>query len=101
MIYTKHLLCKKIYYRICDFRVKDLIIMATANDEKVLDQVGSIWKFLDTMSVSNPEEYNKFIDKVMKEGSANNLGPPVPKIVIQTEKVKFLIIIYVFKTLVL
>ena len=60
--------------------------MASSDDRNTLYDAGSIWKFLDNLALSNPEEYKRYIDKIMKEGSELDLGPPVAKFVVQTEK---------------
>ena len=56
-------------------------------DEQVLEQTEQIWRFLDEMSLKNPKEYEQFIQKVLKDGENENMGPPVPSFVVQTEKV--------------
>lgn len=58
----------------------------TKTDADALQQVGNIWKFLDAMSLANPDEYKRFVDQVLKDGSDNNMGPPIPQMVIQTTK---------------
>ncbi|XP_066914493.1 PIH1 domain-containing protein 2-like [Clytia hemisphaerica] len=56
-------------------------------DEQVLEQTEQIWRFLDEMSLKDPKEYETFIQKVLKDGENENMGPPVPSFVVQTEKV--------------
>ena len=58
------------------------------NDEQVLEQTEKIWRFLDEMSLKNPKQYDEFINKIMKDGEENNLGPPSPVFAVQTEKVR-------------
>uniref|UniRef100_A0A7M5UP15 PIH1 N-terminal domain-containing protein n=1 Tax=Clytia hemisphaerica TaxID=252671 RepID=A0A7M5UP15_9CNID len=55
-------------------------------DEQVLEQTEQIWRFLDEMSLKDPKEYETFIQKVLKDGENENMGPPVPSFVVQTEK---------------
>jgi len=57
------------------------------NEEQVLEQTEKIWKFLDEMSLKNPKQYDEFINKIMKDGEENNLGPPSPVFAVQTEKI--------------
>lgn len=77
----------------------------TKTDADALQQVGNIWKFLDAMSLANPDEYKRFVDQVLKDGSDNNMGPPIPQMVIQTTKVivfeissTFILCLHVFLT---
>jgi HSP90 family molecular chaperone len=37
-------------------------------DQKDLNMANNIWKMLDDMANSDPDQYKKFIDKNMKEG---------------------------------
>lgn len=37
-------------------------------DEKDLNMANNIWKMLDDMANSDPDQYKKFIEKNMKEG---------------------------------
>ena len=37
-------------------------------DEKDLSMANNIWKMLDEMAESNPNDYKNFIEKNMKEG---------------------------------
>ena len=53
------------------------------SDEQVLQQTEAIWKFLDNLSLKNPNEYQNFIDKVLQEGAENNLGPPIANFVVE------------------
>ena len=52
-------------------------------------QIGEIWKYLDELSLKNPEEYNKFIKKTLAEGEAQGFGPPEHCFCILTQKVFF------------
>lgn len=61
--------------------------MSNSSDEQALQQTEAIWKFLDAMSLNNPKEYEQFIQKVLKDGESNNLGPPRPVFVVETEKI--------------
>ena len=51
--------------------------------ESLLNQAESMWKILDDMAESNPEAYNKFIEKALKDG-ATSLKPPEPCFCIST-----------------
>ena len=37
-------------------------------DQKDVSMANNIWKMLDEMSESNPQEYQQFVQKNMKEG---------------------------------
>lgn len=37
-------------------------------DEKDVNMANNIWKMLDDMANSDPDQYNKFIEKNIKEG---------------------------------
>ena len=50
-------------------------------------QIGEIWRYLDELSLKNPEEYNKFIKKTLAEGEAQGFGPPEQCFSILTHKV--------------
>ena len=56
-------------------------------DEQVLNQTEAIWRFLDTMSAQNPKQYEQFVGNILKDGEKNNMGPPVPEFVVETQKV--------------
>ena len=63
--------------------------MASANGKDTLEQMGSIWQFLDKMALTRPGEYKKFVDKILKEGEANDMGPPKSRFALQIFKVQF------------
>ena len=52
------------------------------------EQIGEIWKYLDELALNDPEKYNQFIKKTLEDGKKEGLGPPAPKFVIQTHKVR-------------
>jgi len=56
-------------------------------EEQVLHQTEAIWRMLDTMSLQNPKQYEQFVANVLKDGESNNMGPPVPEFVVETQKV--------------
>lgn len=60
-----------------------------SSNDQVLQQTETIWKFLDNLSIKNPKEYQQFIDKILKDGADNNLGPPVAQFAVQSNKVGF------------
>ena len=62
--------------------------MASANGKDTLQQMGSIWQFLDKMALTKPDEYKKFVDKILKDGEANDMGPPKARFALQTFKVR-------------
>jgi hypothetical protein len=47
---------------------QDLQNMFGLKDQKDLSMANNIWKMLDEMSNSDPEQYKKFVEKNMKEG---------------------------------
>jgi len=60
--------------------------MASCDGRETLQDVGSIWNFLDSLSTTNPDEYKRYINKVLKEGADMGFGAPTPEFVVQTEK---------------
>ena len=60
--------------------------MASADGRDNLQDAGAIWKFLDNLSMKNPDEYKKYISTILKEGADAGLGPPQAKFSIQTAK---------------
>ncbi|KAM4652533.1 PIH1 domain-containing protein 2 [Discoglossus pictus] len=51
---------------------------------ELLAQVNQFWSILDDMAESNPESYNKFMEKHMKEGK-EFMAPPEPHLCLQTK----------------
>ena len=52
------------------------------------EQVSTIWRYLDGLAQNDPEKYNQFIKKTLEDGKKDGLGPPKPKFVLQTHKVR-------------
>ncbi|XP_067036075.1 PIH1 domain-containing protein 2-like [Acropora muricata] len=57
--------------------------MAAETSDVLLGQADSMWKMLDDLAESDPEAYQRFIDKTLKEGS-DFLKPPEPCFCIST-----------------
>lgn len=47
---------------------QDLQNIFGLKDQKDLNMANNIWKMLDEMADSDPEQYKKFVEKNMKEG---------------------------------
>ncbi len=47
---------------------KDLQSIFGLKDQKDLSMANNIWKMLDEMANSDPDQYKKFVEKNMKEG---------------------------------
>jgi hypothetical protein len=47
---------------------QDLQNIFGLKDQKDLNMANNIWKMLDEMANSDPEQYKKFVEKNMKEG---------------------------------
>ena len=66
--------------------------MSKKTDEQVLQETEAIWSFLENLSLKNPEEYKLFINKVLKDGEENELGPPIADFVVETTKVSIVFV---------
>lgn len=62
--------------------------MAAETSDVLLRQADSMWKMLDDLAESDPEAYQRFIDKTLKEGS-DLFKPPEPCFCISTVMVSF------------
>ena len=62
--------------------------MAAETSDVLLGQADSMWKILDDLAESDPEAYQRFIDKTLKEGS-DLFKPPEPCFCISTVMVSF------------
>ena len=51
--------------------------MASKENEEITDMVQKMWGYLDHLAETDPEEYQKFIGKAMKE-RGEFLEPPQP-----------------------
>lgn len=47
---------------------KDLKNVFGLKDQKDINMANNIWKMLDDMANQDPQQYNKFIEKNIKEG---------------------------------
>lgn len=57
--------------------------MAAEKSDVLLGQADSMWKILDDLAESDPEAYQRFIEKTLKEGS-DLFKPPEPCFCIST-----------------